>query len=312
LVPIQQYHRHHEKEHGGVLAVVATTGRPRGRGITTVVRGAKGFGKPETTGNNNNPKLKKKEDPPVALTTATSSTDKDDQQQEESTANKPKTRPLAASTGTTPRASSSSSSPSAGQQALQELRRQAAETRDAELRMVREIVEQDAQLAEGGPAAIPERVATRMGQRMIPFVGIPLFGGMGTFITFWYYATYRDLEFQPVLVASSTFVWLAIGLVGITYSVLSASWDEDRDNSSVLGLDEVQRNINTIRTGLSRSRDNARVRDQMARLSNDEIQTALVDLNRREQQQEQSQSQSQQNKRTTTTTTTTSTTTTPR
>jgi Photosynthesis affected mutant 68 len=36
------------------------------------------------------------------------------------------------------------------------------------------------------PTAIPEPVAMRMGQRMLPFVGLPLFLGVVTFVGFWY------------------------------------------------------------------------------------------------------------------------------
>ncbi len=49
---------------------------------------------------------------------------------------------------------------------------------------------------------------------MLPFVGIPLFGVMGTFIVFWYLATYRNMEFQPALVAFST-----IGILGVSLLV---------------------------------------------------------------------------------------------
>jgi hypothetical protein len=178
----------------------------------------------------------------------------------------------------------------AGRQALQELRRQAVEKRDAELRRVRDLVQQDAQIESGVPMSIPEPVANRMGQRMIPFVGLPILGGLATFITFWYLAVYQDQSFPPVLVATATLVWFAIGLAGITYSVLSASWDEDDDrekndgetSGDLLGFNEVKRNVDNIKTGLSRSRDNALVREQMARLGDDEIQAALRDLNERE------------------------------
>jgi len=62
-------------------------------------------------------------------------------------------------------------------------------------------------------AVIPEKVAQRMGKRMLPFVGIPLFGAMGSFVGFWYFATYRDQEFQPALVAAVSIGLLAMGLV---------------------------------------------------------------------------------------------------
>ena len=115
-------------------------------------------------------------------------------------------------TASTSASSSSSSSPNAGQAALAEMRRQRAEAKDAELRKVREMLQADKQV-EQAPAAIPEKVAQRMGQRMLPFVGLPLLGGMGCFVAFWYLATYKDMEFQPVLVAGSTILILVFSLL---------------------------------------------------------------------------------------------------
>ena len=105
-------------------------------------------------------------------------------------------------------AASESSSLNAGQRALNEMRRQRAEEKDSELRRVRELMQVDA-----GPAAIPEPVAQRMGARMLPFVGLPLFGGMGSFVAFWYLATYKNLEFEPSLVAVSTIGILVVSLL---------------------------------------------------------------------------------------------------
>ena len=113
-----------------------------------------------------------------------------------------------------PQAAPSAATPTdnAGQRALAEMRRQRAEQKDAELRKVRAMLEADKQLEET-PAAIPERVAQRMGQRMLPFVGLPLLGGMGCFVAFWYLATYKNMEFQPVLVAGSTILILVFSLL---------------------------------------------------------------------------------------------------
>lgn len=113
-----------------------------------------------------------------------------------------------------------------------------------------------------------------MGKRMLPFVGIPLFGSFASFIGFWYMAVYRDMEFQPALVATTSFVFLAIGLLGITYSVLSASWDDDREGSG-LGIDEFKTNIGSLKEGLARTKENALLREKMAGLSEDEIQRAI-------------------------------------
>jgi len=160
---------------------------------------------------------------------------------------------------------------SQGKAALERLRRERAEKRNAELRKVKEVQDVDAMLRESPEAAvIPEKVAQRMGKRLLPFVGVPLIGGMGLFVGFWYMATYQDMEFQPALVAASTIGLLAIGLVGITYSIMSASWDEDREGS-FLGTDEFSKNVDNIKEGLSRSRENAFLRDRMNDFTPEEI-----------------------------------------
>lgn len=103
---------------------------------------------------------------------------------------------------------------SAGAEALARLRRQQAEQKDEELRAIREMKSMEEYVANDPDAAvIPEQVAQRMGKRMLPFVGIPLFGVMGTFVLFWYLATYRNMEFQPAMVAFSTIAVLVVSLL---------------------------------------------------------------------------------------------------
>jgi hypothetical protein len=77
---------------------------------------------------------------------------------------------------------------SRGKIALEKMRRVKAEERNAELQKIKNVQDVDQLVREtGGEAAvIPEKVAQRMGKRMLPFVGIPLFGGIGAFIGFWY------------------------------------------------------------------------------------------------------------------------------
>jgi hypothetical protein len=104
---------------------------------------------------------------------------------------------------------------------------------------------------------------------------------MGAFVAFWYLATYKNQEFQPALVAFSTIGLLGVGLVGITYSVMSASWDPDREGS-FLGFDEAARNLESLRGGLKRSRENTVTRERMAGMSDAEMEVAIRDLNQRE------------------------------
>ena len=72
---------------------------------------------------------------------------------------------------------------------------------------------------------------------------------------------------------------------------MSASWDEDREGD-MLGVDEFQKNVNNVREGLQRSRDNAVLRDNMARLDDGEMAQALADLEKREQKAAKQKSQS--------------------
>jgi hypothetical protein len=175
-----------------------------------------------------------------------------------------------------------SSIPSAGEEALARLRRQKAEQRNEELLRIRALKEQDNLVSNSPDAAvIPEVVAQRMGKRMLPFVGIPLFGGMGAFVGFWYFATYKNVEFQPALVAFSTIAILAVGLLGITYSVMSASWDEDEEGS-FLGTEQFSKNLESIKDGLKRTRENAILREKMASVPDDEIEAALSSLEKKE------------------------------
>mmetsp|Transcript_611 Transcript_611/g.1134 ORF Transcript_611/g.1134 Transcript_611/m.1134 type:complete len:299 (-) Transcript_611:152-1048(-) len=173
---------------------------------------------------------------------------------------------------------------SMGKVALDRLRRERAEARNQELQKLKEVQQVDQLIRESPEAAvIPEKVAQRMGKRMLPFVGIPLIGSMASFVGFWYMATYRDMEFQPALVATTSIVLLAVGLVGITYSIMSASWDPDREGS-FFGTEEFSQNIDNIKTGLARSRENAILRDKMETgvISQEELEKAMAKETKKE------------------------------
>ena len=57
---------------------------------------------------------------------------------------------------------------------------------------------------------------------------------------------------------------------------MSASWDPDREGS-FLGFDEFSKNVDNIKTGLSRSRENAILRDKM----DDFTATEIAELERK-------------------------------
>jgi len=118
-----------------------------------------------------------------------------------------------------------------------------------------------------------------MGKRILPFVGLPIFGSMGAFVFFWYMATFQNQEFQTAVMAATTIGLLAFGLIGITYSIMSASWDPESDGS-VLGVEEFNKNVDNLKEGLGRSREHTIKREKG--LTESEIQASLRDLERRE------------------------------
>mmetsp|Transcript_19159 Transcript_19159/g.39453 ORF Transcript_19159/g.39453 Transcript_19159/m.39453 type:complete len:224 (+) Transcript_19159:71-742(+) len=74
---------------------------------------------------------------------------------------------------------------------------------------------------------IPDKVAKRMLFRMLPLAMTPIVGGVSLFVYFYLSATKGDVEFQPTVVAYATTVPWLLGLAGLTFGILSSSWDED-------------------------------------------------------------------------------------
>jgi len=73
--------------------------------------------------------------------------------------------------------------------------------------------------------AVPELVADRMIRRIAVFFGVPVFGGLSIFVGAFFYSKKYDLTLPPVIVAYATQFPFVIGLLGITYGILSSSWD---------------------------------------------------------------------------------------
>lgn len=87
----------------------------------------------------------------------------------------------------------------------------------------------------------------------------------------------------------SSFRFRFVSWQGITYSIVSASWDEDREGS-FLGVDEFQRNVASIRQGLDRSKENLILRERMAGLPEEEIEKAIAELDKRERREKSKES----------------------
>lgn len=89
--------------------------------------------------------------------------------------------------------------------------------------------------------AIPQVVSQRMIRRVAAFCGVPTVLGIATLVASYLLATYSEIKLPPIAVLLANMGLFGLGVLGITYGVLSASWDEERAGS-VLGLAEFSTN----------------------------------------------------------------------
>jgi hypothetical protein len=76
--------------------------------------------------------------------------------------------------------------------------------------------------------AIPQIVSQRMIRRVAGFSGIPTALGISTLIACYLLITYAGVKLPPIAVLLVNLGFFGLGVLGITYGVLSASWDEHR------------------------------------------------------------------------------------
>lgn len=93
--------------------------------------------------------------------------------------------------------------------------------------------------------AIPEVVSSRMIRRMALLSGVPILLGVLTFVGS-YFIVVNDLFNLPntaVLLVSMG--WFGLGVLGLSYGVISASWDEDT-SGSLVGWTEFSTNFQRL------------------------------------------------------------------
>lgn len=79
--------------------------------------------------------------------------------------------------------------------------------------------------------AIPEVVSKRMARRMAIFCGIPTTLGMLTFIGSYIVVTQGIYKLPNVAVLLVSLGFFGLGVLGLSYGIFSASWDEERVGS---------------------------------------------------------------------------------
>jgi hypothetical protein len=81
--------------------------------------------------------------------------------------------------------------------------------------------------------AIPQVVSQRMARRMAFFCGIPSALGMATFVVSYFIVRNEILALPNVVVVLVSMGFFGLGVLGLSYGVISASWDEERLGSWV-------------------------------------------------------------------------------
>ena len=100
-------------------------------------------------------------------------------------------------------------------------------------------------------SGIPKYVANRMARRIAFTTGIPTLSGMGVFIGSYFLISRGIAEISPTLTLVSSAICFLIGLLGLSYGILSASWDFNP--GSFLGFENIKPNINRMKDAFKTS-----------------------------------------------------------
>ncbi len=101
--------------------------------------------------------------------------------------------------------------------------------------------------------AIPEVVSQRMVRRVAWLCGVPTILGILTLIVSYLLIVYADIKLPPLLVLLVNMGLFGLGVLGITYGVLSASWEEERVGT-LFGWSEFTTNFGRMVTGWRETR----------------------------------------------------------
>ena len=101
-------------------------------------------------------------------------------------------------------------------------------------------------------SSIPKFVANRMARRIAFTTGIPTLSGMGVFIGSYFLISRGIADISPTVTLVSSAMCFLVGLLGLSYGILSASWD--LKPGSFLGFENIKPNINRIKDAFKSTR----------------------------------------------------------
>ena len=97
---------------------------------------------------------------------------------------------------------------------------------------------------------IPDYVANRMARRVAIATGIPSILGMSTFVGSYLVVSKGVLDIPPGVTLVTSGGFFLLGLLGLSYGVLSASWEPGA--GSLLGIEQIGVNIGRLRSSIKR------------------------------------------------------------
>lgn len=98
---------------------------------------------------------------------------------------------------------------------------------------------------QGNQQVIPEAVANRMARRIAVATGIPTVLGMGVFIGSYLLVSRQIVDIPPGATLAASGGCFLLGVIGLSYGVLSASWEEKP--GSLLGSEQLGVNISRLK-----------------------------------------------------------------
>ena len=90
-------------------------------------------------------------------------------------------------------------------------------------------------------SGIPKYVADRMARRIFFTAGIPTVMGMSVFVISYIIVTRNIAEIPPSSTIAISALFFLLGLAGLSFGILSASWD--KEPGSFFGIENIPMNI---------------------------------------------------------------------
>ena len=100
-----------------------------------------------------------------------------------------------------------------------------------------------------GNSGIPKEVANRMARRIAITTGLPTFTGMSVFIISYLIVSRGIADIPPALTLLTSAICFLVGLLGLSYGILSASWENSP--GTFLGLENIRPNIGRVKAAFS-------------------------------------------------------------